>query len=227
MTNSIADRLTGSGSGMFCRGTDEIVESAKAEAPAPAREHRTTKPNQYPGDCRNCGEHVAAGRGYLGPRVDGRWTVEHIECGQLTEVAQAKTPEVVDSFRIPVRTPLLDGTYTVVFEDGDYRTIRVRTQDESDDFMPGAPILSYLSGPNNEADYTSFANVNQSGFVVIWRKHRDNAELEEAVKVLCADPEASLKAHGRHSGRCGLCGRTLTTPESLDFGIGPECRKRL
>ncbi len=27
----------------------------------------------------------------------------------------------------------------------------------------------------------------------------------------------------RHSGKCGRCGRTLTTPESLDRGIGPEC----
>jgi hypothetical protein len=27
----------------------------------------------------------------------------------------------------------------------------------------------------------------------------------------------------RHEGRCGRCGRTLTVPESIDAGIGPEC----
>lgn len=27
----------------------------------------------------------------------------------------------------------------------------------------------------------------------------------------------------RHEGHCGRCGRTLTVPESIDAGIGPEC----
>lgn len=27
----------------------------------------------------------------------------------------------------------------------------------------------------------------------------------------------------RHEGRCGKCGRPLTTPESIDCGIGPVC----
>lgn len=28
-----------------------------------------------------------------------------------------------------------------------------------------------------------------------------------------------------HSCKCGRCGRTLTTPDSILHGIGPECRK--
>jgi hypothetical protein len=31
----------------------------------------------------------------------------------------------------------------------------------------------------------------------------------------------------RHEGRCGRCGRELTTPESVDTGFGPECADRL
>jgi len=31
----------------------------------------------------------------------------------------------------------------------------------------------------------------------------------------------------RHEGKCGKCGKRLTTPESLEYGIGPECIKRL
>lgn len=27
----------------------------------------------------------------------------------------------------------------------------------------------------------------------------------------------------RHAGRCGACGRHLTTPESIDSGFGPDC----
>jgi hypothetical protein len=26
-----------------------------------------------------------------------------------------------------------------------------------------------------------------------------------------------------HEGRCGRCGRTLTVPESIESGFGPEC----
>ena len=31
----------------------------------------------------------------------------------------------------------------------------------------------------------------------------------------------------RHEGRCGRCGRTLTHPESIDLGIGPECAQKM
>lgn len=37
--------------------------------------------------------------------------------------------------------------------------------------------------------------------------------------------EAS-KAYGREIGACGVCGRTLTNPESIANGIGPICTKR-
>lgn len=32
--------------------------------------------------------------------------------------------------------------------------------------------------------------------------------------------------HVYHEGRCGRCGRKLTTPESIERGLGPECYKR-
>lgn len=31
------------------------------------------------------------------------------------------------------------------------------------------------------------------------------------------------KLHVYHEGRCGRCGRKLTTPESIKLGFGPEC----
>ncbi len=30
-----------------------------------------------------------------------------------------------------------------------------------------------------------------------------------------------------HEGRCGACGRRLTTPESIESGLGPVCAKKL
>lgn len=31
----------------------------------------------------------------------------------------------------------------------------------------------------------------------------------------------------RHDGHCGRCGRTLTHPESLDIGLGPDCAEKM
>jgi hypothetical protein len=31
----------------------------------------------------------------------------------------------------------------------------------------------------------------------------------------------------RHEGCCGRCGRPLTTPESIDRGIGPDCAEKM
>lgn len=31
----------------------------------------------------------------------------------------------------------------------------------------------------------------------------------------------------QHAGRCCCCGRELTNPESIDLGIGPECREKV
>lgn len=31
----------------------------------------------------------------------------------------------------------------------------------------------------------------------------------------------------RHEGRCGRCGRALTTPASIDTGLGPDCAEAL
>lgn len=58
------------------------------------------KPNQYPGPCRNCGGNVPAGAGRLGGKVDGRWTVAHIEC----PTTQPETP-VQPTSTVPEFTP--------------------------------------------------------------------------------------------------------------------------
>ena len=38
---------------------------------------------------------------------------------------------------------------------------------------------------------------------------------------------AEAQAYGRRTGRCMICGRKLTHPESVAAGIGPTCRQRL
>lgn len=59
-----------------------------------------TRPNSYAGTCSRCGTHVAAQAGLLGPKVDGRWTVEHTECPAVDATATVRTtrrPRSTDS----------------------------------------------------------------------------------------------------------------------------------
>jgi hypothetical protein len=34
------------------------------------------------------------------------------------------------------------------------------------------------------------------------------------------------QAYARQAGRCFRCGETLTTPESIERGLGPKCFKK-
>ena len=120
-----------------------------------------------------------------------------------------------------------EGRFTVQFENGDYKTIRVRRQDEDATFMPGRLVLSYLSGSDNDSDYTSFAHVDEGGNTRVWKKYRQNSSLIEALKVLVGSPTAAREAYAEQSGCCSRCGRTLTVPTSLHAGLGPECAKKV
>ena len=43
---------------------------------------------------------------------------------------------------------------------------------------------------------------------------------------ISVDPAAASRRYGRELGVCGVCGRTLTDPESRAAGIGPVCAGR-
>ena len=121
----------------------------------------------------------------------------------------------------------MPGWYTVVFDNDDgYRTIKIELQDEDADFMPGRLILAYLSGHDNENDYTRFGHVDERGHVRVWKKHQDKPFLARAIKVLIGDPEAAAKSYALRSERCYRCDRRLTTPASIEAGIGPDCLAR-
>jgi hypothetical protein len=131
------------------------------------------------------------------------------------------------SSKITATVPLLEGTYTVIFEDASYRTLRIERQSESAKFMPGRLVISYLSGSDNESSYTGFAHALEGDRVIkVWRKHEANGKLIEALRVLAGDPKAAALAYAKESGKCYHCDRKLTTPESVAAGIGPVCSGR-
>jgi uncharacterized protein DUF6011 len=56
---------------------------------------------------------------------------------------------------------------------------------------------------------------------------KDRAKREAILAEIAKDPKAASLAYGREIGACGVCGRTLTDPDSIDKGIGPVCAGRL
>lgn len=119
-----------------------------------------------------------------------------------------------------------DGRFTLTSDVAARITLRLSTPDWGD-FPEGTQVAAYLSGPDNDSMYTGFAFVKGERFSM-WRKFAGNARLADALRVLLTSDDATSfgKAYARESGNCYVCGRTLTTPESIDAGIGPVCASR-
>lgn len=89
-------------------------------------------------------------------------------------------------------------------------------------------VLGYLRGSDNTSDYTQVAFVKRDGKVIFWKKYRGTpveARLTWAMDLVKNDAKAGTDEYVKHSGNCWKCGRLLTTPESIDAGIGPVCAK--
>lgn len=91
---------------------------------------------------------------------------------------------------------------------------------------------SFLTGPDNEADYTYLGLVNKDTLKLVPTtaspafaadKHRPFRVLAWALSILASGKALPAGYEIRHAGRCGRCGRTLTVPESIELGLGPEC----
>lgn len=112
---------------------------------------------------------------------------------------------------------------------GNHRTFRIRRQPDDAKFAPGQRIVSLLTGPDNEADYTGFAFLTDAGHLCMWKKYRDSTAFNAYRKML-EQPERYRESHGLEYAvekRCARCFRRLTTPESISRGLGPECAEAM
>lgn len=122
---------------------------------------------------------------------------------------------------------LPNAIFTVVIADGSHVTLKIKAGTER--FGAGKQVVSFLSGSDNESDYTGFAFLT-GRTVSVWSRFRnnDNSRIIEAINFL-VNPETDALAAGKRyaleSGKCCVCNRTLTVPESIENGIGPECAK--
>ena len=110
------------------------------------------------------------------------------------------------------------------------RTFKV----QEDDKVPGKFFVYFLSGSDNESDYTYlgmiFTNDGVRSFHLTKTtiKKYANSVPFKAFDWTFARLTAGLDPFVQiwHEGRCGRCGRKLTVPESILSGLGPECSKK-
>lgn len=124
---------------------------------------------------------------------------------------------------------LPNGTYTLILPDGSHRTFRVHRKPDWAKFAPGQRTIGLLIGPANGHDYEDFGFV-VSGTVRVWKAHRGKPQ-ERWARVLELWAAKALSPDDGYEVRlaktCGWCNRLLTTPESIDIGLGPSCFSRV
>ena len=95
-------------------------------------------------------------------------------------------------------------------------------------------FVSLLTGPDNEGDFTYLGVLEGEGGTA-FRLTKKSSLLETSAPVAgfkymwawINSNRMPPKMHIHHEGRCGRCNRKLTVPESIESGIGPECRQHI
>lgn len=139
--------------------------------------------------------------------------------GQLRGAADVRRFALAGRAHITLRSCATGTRFT-------YRLNRITDSD--------AAFASVLTGSNNEGDYSYAGIVDPSGF----RTTRNSKLACDAPSVRALQwfsqkvirdgmSPADIGLEVYHEGRCGRCARLLTTPESVERGIGPECWSKM
>jgi len=122
-------------------------------------------------------------------------------------------------------------TFTVSNGRGEHYTFRINKPKRDDKGNPPY-FISMLTGSDNDSDYTYIGlYIPQNNNVKLTSKSKFTADskpirvLNWAFTMIAEGKELPLGYSIQHEGRCCRCARTLTTPESIERGIGPECAK--
>ena len=110
-----------------------------------------------------------------------------------------------------------------------YKINKKKCDDGRDIFFVGV-----LTGPENTMDYQYLGCLDdKTGCVRLTQASKSSEEstvyraANWALRHIWADRELPDPYRVMHEGRCGVCGRALTVPESIETGIGPVCAARM
>lgn len=124
--------------------------------------------------------------------------------------------------------------FTVVNPDAGSRyTFRV-SQRTNDDGSTTPHFVGVLSGPDNTRSYSYLGVIFNGKEYRRTSKSRISVDAPSAKcfawlwKVLTSGSQKALdRIEFWHEGRCGVCGRKLTVPHSIEAGIGPVCERKM
>ena len=125
--------------------------------------------------------------------------------------------------------------FTVENAQGQHFTFRVKTGKDKY-ARPGSPDIFFvglLTGRDNLKDYTCIGRLMDDNTFQISRAaavtgfKKPGEIFAWALKMVLNQKDLPAGYAIRHAGHCCRCARTLTEPESLTTGIGPECRKKM
>lgn len=156
--------------------------------------------------------------------LGGKPVMSDREIDQLRSEWEAATKV---EFNEPWSSRTHNGCVTITNpKSGKHRTFRIHTQPLDAKFKPGMRILSLLVGPDNGGDFKQFAFVDEFGAVKVWRKVK--SRVTDKFAAMIERPDDFMRNFGlryQFEGKCRKCNRRLTSPESIENGIGPECAK--
>lgn len=98
-------------------------------------------------------------------------------------------------------------------------------------------FVSVLTGPDNTRDYTFLGTVFPCGSAQADRyRHGSQSSIKATAQSALAftwfwrhalvNDETFMQVELWHHGRCSMCNRPLTDPESINRGIGPVCAEK-
>lgn len=191
----------------------------------------------YPGVCTHCHGPIKVGE-LIGKTPVGGW--EHVLCPARTEVRPWQPGEVRSAANLteaPAGLP--NGIWTIEGPRG-HRTYRISTiiapKDQPEVSLPvpegqskpfrqrfaGRRVLELLTGPDNTSSYRGLAWYDGK-IGKLWKLGQGLEVLVNTFAKLVERGEP-LEGYTVHFARnCYKCNRLLTTPESIERGIGPIC----
>lgn len=107
--------------------------------------------------------------------------------------------------------------------------VKAAKDSETHEVKPGLYFVNLLTdGSADEGTFTYLGMIRDGRFSLTKKSAMQNdsgpvAAFNYFWRLQSLTPELVV----RHEGKCGRCGRTLTVPESIDAGIGPECASKM
>jgi hypothetical protein len=111
-------------------------------------------------------------------------------------------------------------------------TYRIRPSDDGK-----IHFVHLLTGADNENDFAYLGiiryRMDAGPSFMVTAKSRISPDAPSAkafayfVREVICQTRLPAQLEVRHENHCGRCGRALTVPESIDSGLGPDCREQM